>query len=95
MLTEYKTKRLHFFEDAKNRFQGEYKSWHDNGNMWMYSFYVDDELHGESKWWRRDGTLMSHEFFVHDELYRDLIENPVDDKDKFIITLETGGKWLS
>ena len=94
MLTEYKTKRLHFFRDAKGRRQGEYKSWYVNGNMWMYSFYVDDELHGECKWWRRDGTLIEHKFYIDGKVYRELLVNPVDDKDKFLITIETGGKWL-
>ena len=94
MLTERKTDTLHYFVDAKGRIQGEYKRWWINGNIYEHSFYVDDELHGESKWWRRDGTLMSHEFYVNGELYRDIIENPVDEKDKFIIALETGAKWL-
>ena len=94
MLTEVKTKRLHFFRDAQDRMQGEAKWWWDNGALYKHCFYVDGKLHGVRKWWNKDGTLVSHKFWVNGEVYRDLIENPVDDKDKFLITLETGGKWL-
>ena len=95
MLTEVKDDRRHYFEDDQGRRQGEYKSWHVNGNMWMYSFYVDGKLHGERKAWNGDGTLVSHTFWVNGKVYRsNLIVDPVDDKDKFVITLETGGKWL-
>ena len=93
MLTEYKDDTRHYFIDAQGRYQGEAKWW-DNGNMWGHCFYIDDKCHGERKIWDPDGTLRSHEFYVNGELYRDIIENPVDEKDKFIISLETGGKWI-
>ena len=94
MLTEYETDRWHYFLDAKGRFQGEAKWLWDNGNMWEHCFFVDDKYHGERKAWNGDGTLIHHEFYVNDEEYRDILLNPVDEKDKFLITLETGGKWL-
>ena len=94
MLTERKSDTRHYFLDAQGRMQGEYKSWWPNGNMWGHCFYIDDKCHGECKWWRKDGTLMQHYFYAHGKLYRNLIENPVDEKDKFIIALETGAKWL-
>ena len=93
ILTEYKTDRHHFFLDAKGRYQGEAKWW-DNGNMWGHCFFVDGQCHGERKIWNEDGTLMQHYFYVHGKVYRELLVNPVDDKDKFIITLEFGGKWI-
>ena len=94
MLTEYKSDWTHYFIDTQGRFQGEYKSWHSKGNMCEHCFYVDSKLHGERKRWHEDGTLWSHRFYIDGELYRDIIENPVDEKDKFVITIETGGKWL-
>ena len=94
MLTEVKDDRRHYFEDAESRLQGEGKWWWDNGNMWEHCFFVDDKYHGERKAWNGDGTLIHHEFYVNDEEYRDILLNPVDEKDKFLITLETGGKWL-
>ena len=94
MLTEYETDRWHYFLDAKNRFQGEAKWLWDNGNMWEHCFYVDAELHGECKRWDIDGKLRYHYFYVNGKVYRELLVNPVDDKDKFLITIETGGKWL-
>ena len=94
MLTEVKDDRRHYFEDAESRLQGEGKWWWGNGNMWMHSFYVDDMIHGERKIWNEDGTLWSHRFYIDGEVYRDLIKEPVDYKDKFVIALETGGKWI-
>ena len=95
MLTEYKTKKFHFFEDAQGRIQGEAKLWWDNGQLREHCFYVDDACHGEAKYWNEDGTLLSHTFWVNGKVYRsNLIKEPVDDKDKFLITIETGGKWL-
>jgi antitoxin component YwqK of YwqJK toxin-antitoxin module len=94
MLTETKNDRHHYFEDDEGRRQGEYKSWHKNGNICRHSFYVDDKLHGEYKYWSDDGTIWFHDFYVDGKFYRDLLENPVYDEDKFLITLETGGKWL-
>jgi hypothetical protein len=94
MLTEYKNDTSHYFRDAKGRLQGEYKEWHENGQLRVHCFCVDDEVHGECKWWDKDGTLISHNFYEHSELYRDLLVNPVTEYDKFLITLETGSKWL-
>ena len=94
MLTEYKNDFHHYFIDAQCRYQGEAKWW-DNGQIREHFFYVDGKRHGECKVWDEDGTLRRHEFWDNDELYRNLLENPVyDDQEKFMITLETGGKWL-
>jgi antitoxin component YwqK of YwqJK toxin-antitoxin module len=94
MLTETKTDMFHYFIDDEERYQGEYKDWHDNGQLCEHCFYVNDELHGEYKWLNDDGTLEWHQFWNNGKLYRDLLANPVDNKDKFIIALETGGGWL-
>ena len=94
MLTEVKADTRHYFIDAQDRIQGEAKWWWDNGTMWEHCFYIDDKCHGERKIWDPDGTLVSHKFWVNDDIYRDLLVNPVDNKDKFLIALETGAKWL-
>jgi antitoxin component YwqK of YwqJK toxin-antitoxin module len=93
MLTEYKTDRYHYFEDDRGRRQGEYKSWYANGQLWENCFYVDGKWHGECKWWK-NGQIRRHCFYVNGEVYRDLLENPVTEEEKFLITLETGAKWL-
>jgi antitoxin component YwqK of YwqJK toxin-antitoxin module len=95
MLTETKTDRHHYFVDDRGRFQGEYKNCYTNGQLCTHCFYVDGDRHGECKSLNTDGTLITHAFFVHSKFYRDLIKEPVtDDQEKFMITLETGGKWL-
>ena len=73
---------------------GEYKSWHINGQIEEQCFYFNDELHGEYKWWNDNGEIRCHEYMSHGEVVRDLKEDPVDDEDKFLLTLEYGGQWL-
>ena len=87
-------KKSFYTIDRDGIFQGEYKSWWPNGSMWGHCFFVNGRYHGERKRWDGHGTLIEHKFWVHDVEYRNLIENPVDEKDKFLITIETGGKWI-
>ena len=74
---------------------GEYKWWHENGQIREHCFYVNHVIHGEYKWWWDDGTLMYHGYWDNGELVSDLIEEPVTDEDKFLLALEFGGKWLT
>jgi hypothetical protein len=94
MLKEYKTDRVHFFKDDIGRYQGECKSWYDNGQLREHCFWLNGRRQGEYNWWYEDGTFLSHVFYVDGEVYRDLLANPVTEEDKFIIALETGGGWL-
>jgi antitoxin component YwqK of YwqJK toxin-antitoxin module len=94
MLREYKNDMFHYFYDEDDRWQGECKRWYSNGQLCVHSFYVDGMNHGESKTWNVDGQLYDHCFYVNGEVYRDLLKDPVDDEEKFMITLETGGGWL-
>ncbi len=94
-LTEYKDEHYHYFEDSKGRYQGEYKDWWDNGQIWEHCIYLNGEWHGERKYWDEDGVLTYHKFYVRDVLYRDLLLVPIEsDEEKFLITLETGAQWL-
>jgi antitoxin component YwqK of YwqJK toxin-antitoxin module len=94
MLEEYKSDWYHYFEDDEGRYQGECKRWDENGQLYIHCFWVNGKLHGERKRCFSNGTLMYHDFYVDDEVYRDLLEEPVTDEEKFMITLETGGEWL-
>jgi antitoxin component YwqK of YwqJK toxin-antitoxin module len=94
MLKETKTDSVHYFVDDRGRYQGEFKRWYANGQLCVHCFCVDDKFHGEYKAWYEDGTISANEFYVNGDLYRDLLKNPVDDQEKFMITLETGGGWL-
>ena len=74
---------------------GEAKLWHENGQLISHCFYVNGRLHGEFKrWWYENGQLGVHCFWVNDEEVRDLIKEPVTDEDKFLMSLESGGKWI-
>ena len=80
---------------VNGRLHGEYKSWYDNGQLREHCFYVNGRLHGEFKrWWSGDGQLSEHCFLVNRDIVRDLIEEPVTDEDKFLMSLESGGKWI-
>ena len=58
--------------------EGEYKRWHENGELWVYCFYKDGQLHGEYKRWHENGQLWIHTFFKDDKAegeYRQWNEN--------------------
>jgi antitoxin component YwqK of YwqJK toxin-antitoxin module len=55
---------------------------------------VNGYLHGESKDWHENGQLREHSLYVNGNNVRDLIKEPVTEEDKFLMTLECGGKWI-
>jgi len=52
--------------------EGEYKEWHKNGQMYIHSFYKNDELEGEYKAWHPDGQLIGHSFWKDGEVVRNI-----------------------
>jgi len=42
---------------------GEYKQWHNNGQLWIHCFYKDGEREGEYKRWWDNGKLQIQCFF--------------------------------
>ena len=60
MLREIKTNSYHYFLDEKGLFQGEYKSYHENGHMYVHTFHKDDNIHGEYKSYFRNGHMWEH-----------------------------------
>ena len=89
-----KEKDCEYWVNDRGEWHGEYKWWDENGQLREHSFYVNDVLHGEYKSWWENGQIQKHCFWVNGEEVRDLIEEPVTDEDKFLMTLETGAKWL-
>jgi antitoxin component YwqK of YwqJK toxin-antitoxin module len=63
-LKEFNTKTKHYFIDENGHKQGEYKEWHDNGQLYVHCFFVDGKQHGEYKWWYENGQLWEHCFYV-------------------------------
>jgi len=47
---------------------GEYKWWHDNGQLWKYFSYKDGKQDGEYKWWYDNGQLWGHCYYKDDGL---------------------------
>ena len=84
-----------YWVNYKGQRHGEFKRWWDNnGELREQCFWVNDKLHGECKWWFSNGELIDHEYWCHGKRVRDLIIEPVTEEDKFMLTLEHGGKWL-
>ena len=73
MLTEIKTDTLHYFVDEHNLRQGEYKYYHDNGQLYIHTFCINDTCHGEYKTYHWNGQLDYATFFYQDN---DLNVNP-------------------
>ena len=63
---------IHFFLDMKraefyerNGLNGEYKEWHDNGQLYIQSFYQNGNLDGEYKEWHDNGQLNIHTLYTN------------------------------
>jgi len=85
-------KRHCFFHN--NQYHGEYKAWYRNGQIELHCFWGNDNLHGECKTWWENGELDENVFYADGVLVRDLIKEPADEEDKFMLTLKHGGQWL-
>ena len=83
-----------FWVNDKGLRHGEYKDWWDNGQLFEHCFYVNDEIHGEYKRWYITGELRHHKYFSHGIEIRDFIKVPVEEEDKFMLSLEHGGQWI-
>ena len=84
-----------YWVNDKNQYHGDYKSWHINDQLDCHCFHFNDKIHGEFKVWDENGNLYYHEYWSHGEVVRNLIKEPVtDDEEKFMLTLEHGGRWL-
>jgi len=71
-LKEHKTKRIHFFVDENGLLQGEYKSYHSDGSLYIHSYYKDDKRHGEYKQYNTDGSLECIEYYSNDKDVTDM-----------------------
>ena len=91
-----KTERSEYWVNDKNQRHGEYKGWWDDGHgkLSTHCFYFNGKEHGECKWWYDNGKLVSHDYYHRGKKVRDLLKEPVTEEDKFMLTLEHGGKWL-
>ncbi len=63
MQEEIKTKIQHYFVDENNLIQGEYKDYYDNDQLYIHTFYLNDQRHGEYKRYFFNGNLWEHTFY--------------------------------
>jgi len=62
----------HYFLNKNDVYEGEYKSWYENGQLCEHSFYVDGDLHGEFKSWHENGQLSEHDFYENGDLHGEI-----------------------
>jgi len=51
-----------------DKMDGEYKSWHQNGNMSICCFYKKGVLHGDYTDWYQNGQLWEKRFYIDNKL---------------------------
>jgi antitoxin component YwqK of YwqJK toxin-antitoxin module len=69
MLREIKTNTHHYFVDENNLKQGEYKFYHENGQLSIHTFYQNGKCHGEFKSYYGNGQLWEHAFYLNNNLH--------------------------
>ena len=69
MLREIKDNFTHYSIDEKSRRQGEYKYFHENGQLWEHAFYLNGNRHGEFKIYQENGQLGRHSFYQHGNIH--------------------------
>lgn len=46
---------------------GEYKRWHNNGQLYIHCFYKNNKIHGEYTEWCDNGQMYKHLFYKKDK----------------------------
>ena len=69
MLKEIKTEYQHYFVNVLNQKQGEYKSYHHNGDLQCHCHYVNGDRHGEFKEYYHTGNLRIQCHYINDNLH--------------------------
>lgn len=70
----------HYFIEG-GELEGEFKSYHPNGDKWEQSFYKEGERRGEYNIWHKNGTEYKcyytkyGEYFVSEEDYKEFCIN--------------------
>jgi len=52
--------------------EGEYKSWHSNGQLWKHAFFKNGEYDGAYKEWYEDGEMWEHSVWKDGKKVRDI-----------------------
>jgi antitoxin component YwqK of YwqJK toxin-antitoxin module len=67
-LVQIKLKRETYFRLPNGLRHGEFKTWHENGQLFQRSFYRDGKLEGKAEMWYRNGQLWVYSFFKDGKL---------------------------
>ena len=62
-----KNKQFDYYEDDNGLFQGEYKSYYDNGKIDAHCYYKDGQFHGIYKEYYTNGNLFNICNYINDE----------------------------
>jgi MORN repeat protein len=73
-----KRARKAYFRLPNKLRHGEAKVWHENGRLWIHSFFKDGQLEGDFKLWYKDGQPYQHSFYKEGKFegeYKEWYEN--------------------
>ncbi len=57
------------------KWEGEYKSWYENGQLWEHCFFnKNGNMEGEYKSWYKNGKLYRHYLYKNGEIVKDYLE---------------------
>ncbi len=68
-----KTKKSGLWFDGYE-LNGEFKSWHYNGQLFQHCFYKNGKSDGECKAWHENGKLFIHCFYKNNEKTEDYLK---------------------
>ena len=74
-MKEIKTNTQHYYENDKGQLHGEYKSYHDNGQLWGHCHFKNGKQHGEYKRHYATGQLRIHTYEVNSKEVHDFIKD--------------------
>ena len=61
-VNEYSGSKEEYIERYRKK-EGEYKTWHPNGQLWVQRYYKEGRLDGESKSWQPNGQLWFQRYY--------------------------------
>jgi antitoxin component YwqK of YwqJK toxin-antitoxin module len=76
-------KKLYAKLNAKDVAEGEYKRWHENGQLHTEGAHdADERFQGEFKEWNENGELTGHYLWEHGKLLKAIFETPAQKEDR-------------
>ena len=82
-MKELKTQTEHYYLNDKGQKHGEYKDYHDNGQLFRHCYHVN----GQQSYYK-NGQLFRHCYYNNGDEVHDFLKNPVTDIQKHMLYLK-------